>query len=262
MPITRAALYVRYSSDNHSEPSIDDQFRLCHERVSQERREIVGSVPMRMRPYPVPVPSCSLCGTHSAASLRSCWPRRWIASAAIRLLYKQPKFAGVSIVTLAEGEISKLHVGLKGTMNALFLKDLAMKTHRGLRGGVEKSKAGGGLCYGYKIVKKFDASGEPLRGDREIIPEEAEMIRRIFHEFASGKSPKSIAVDLNREAIPARWAAHGETPASGDAAHAAPASTIAPLPATRSGRVRCPASRKSWCSRKRWLKPSAPMPKK
>jgi hypothetical protein len=37
-------------------------------------------------------------------------------------LFKQLRFAGVSLVTLAEGEISELHVGLKGTMNALFLK--------------------------------------------------------------------------------------------------------------------------------------------
>ena len=36
------------------------------------------------------------------------------------------------------GEISELHVGLKGTMNALFLKDLPAKTHRGLRGRVER----------------------------------------------------------------------------------------------------------------------------
>ena len=43
------------------------------------------------------------------------------------------RFAGVQIVTLAEGEISELHVGLKGTMNALFLKDLAAKTHRAQR---------------------------------------------------------------------------------------------------------------------------------
>jgi hypothetical protein len=28
-------------------------------------------------------------------------------------------------MTLAEGEINELHIGLKGTMNALFLKDLA-----------------------------------------------------------------------------------------------------------------------------------------
>ena len=50
--------------------------------------------------------------------------------------YKLMSFAGIRIVTLAEGEISELHVGLKGTMNALFLKDLADKTRRGLRGRV------------------------------------------------------------------------------------------------------------------------------
>ena len=34
-------------------------------------------------------------------------------------------------------------------MNALFLTDLAAKTHRGLRGRVGKGRSGGGLCYGY-----------------------------------------------------------------------------------------------------------------
>jgi site-specific DNA recombinase len=46
-------------------------------------------------------------------------------------LFKRLTFAGVNIVTLAEGDITHLHVGLKGTMNALFLKDLADKTRRG-----------------------------------------------------------------------------------------------------------------------------------
>lgn len=46
--------------------------------------------------------------------------------------------------------------------------------------------ADGVLCYGYKVVKKFDVNGEPIRGDREIVPEEAEIIPRIFREFASG----------------------------------------------------------------------------
>ncbi|KND59713.1 hypothetical protein BVER_00450c [Candidatus Burkholderia verschuerenii] len=51
-------------------------------------------------------------------------------------------------------------------------------------------------------MKAFDANGEPIRGDREIVPEEADTIRRIFREFAAGKSPKAIAVDLNREGVP------------------------------------------------------------
>ena len=106
------------------------------------------------------------------------------------------------IVTLAEGEINELHVGLKGTMNALFLKDLAAKTHRGLRGRVEKGRSGGGLCYGYDIVTTADAAGEPERGERTINEVEAGIVRRVFREFASGVSPRTIARRLNTENIP------------------------------------------------------------
>src|SRR3954469_7243657 len=66
-------------------------------------------------------------------------------------LFKRLTFLGVRIVTLAEGEISHLHVGFKGTMNAIYLKDLADKTRRGLRGRVEAGKSGGGLCFGYRV---------------------------------------------------------------------------------------------------------------
>jgi hypothetical protein len=38
-------------------------------------------------------------------------------------------------------------------MNAVFLEDLAEKTHRGLRGRVEAGKAGDGLCYGDRVVR-------------------------------------------------------------------------------------------------------------
>lgn len=76
-------------------------------------------------------------------------------------IFKRMTYADVKMFTLSEGEITHLHVGLKGTMNALFLKDLADKTRRGLRGRVEDGKSGGGLCYGYDVVKKFDDRGKP-----------------------------------------------------------------------------------------------------
>src|SRR6202051_4004170 len=66
----------------------------------------------------------------------------------VATLFKHLRFAGVPIITLSEGEISELHVGLKGTMNALFLKDLAAKTHRGLEGRVREGRSGGGLPSG------------------------------------------------------------------------------------------------------------------
>ena len=124
---------------------------------------------------------------------RSCWRTRGpavfdvvVAEALDRLsrdqediaaLYKQLGFAGVRLVTLAEGEISELHVGLKGTMNALFLKDLAMKTRRGLEGRVRQGRSGGGLCYGYQTVRETDAAGNPIRGGRLIDDGEAEVVR-------------------------------------------------------------------------------------
>jgi site-specific DNA recombinase len=110
-------------------------------------------------------------------------------------LFKGLTFAGVNVVTLAEGDITHLHVGLKGTMNALFLKDLADKTRRGLRGRVELGKSGGGLCNGYRVK----GDGAAATGDREIVPVEAEVIRRIFRDYAAGVSPKAIARGLNAE---------------------------------------------------------------
>jgi len=112
----------------------------------------------------------------------------------------------VPVVTLAEGEISELHVGLKGTMNALFFKDLAAKTHRGIRGRVEDGKSGGGLCFGYKVVKQLDARGDPIRDDREIDEAEANVVRRVFREFAAGIAPRTIARTLTRKVCPVRTA--------------------------------------------------------
>src|ERR1700737_1116384 len=97
-------------------------------------------------------------------------------------LYEQLSFLGVRIVTLAEGEIDELKIGFKGTMNAVFLKDLKDKVRRGLLGRVMKGKAGGGLSYGYNVVRSsvLDARGKPIRGDREINNHQAEIVRRVL----------------------------------------------------------------------------------
>jgi site-specific DNA recombinase len=48
-----------------------------------------------------------------------------------------------------------IHVGLTGTINALFLADLANKTWRGLRGASTR-RSGGGLTYGYEVTRKAE----------------------------------------------------------------------------------------------------------
>ncbi|MBR9780961.1 MAG: recombinase family protein [Rhodospirillales bacterium] len=205
----RAALYARYSSDNQSENSIEDQFRICREQVKRERWRIVGTyhdaaisgASITLRPGIQSLLQDAQAQKFDVV-LAEALDRVSRDQADVATLFKHLKFAGVRIVTLAEGEISELHVGLKGTMNALFLKDLADKTRRGLRGRVENGKSGGGICYGYDVVKRLNSDGEPVTGERRINEAEAEIVRRIFREFSAGKSPKAIAADLNREGVP------------------------------------------------------------
>ena len=95
-------------------------------------------------------------------------------------IFKQLNFAGIQLFTVAEGEIGELHIGFKSTLNALYLKDLAAKTRRGMRGRVEAGKSGGGLCYGYAVRRSLNADATLSTGDREILPAEAETICRVF----------------------------------------------------------------------------------
>ena len=122
----------------------------------------------------------------------------------VAALFKRLQFAAIQLVTLAEGEIGVLHIGLKGTMNALFLKDLADKTRRGLRGRIEDGKSGGGNSYGYDLVRGYGANGEPLRGNRTINAAEAATVKEIFSRYAAGrrraKSPSTSTPDVSAPA--------------------------------------------------------------
>ena len=65
---------------------------------------------------------------------------------------------------------------------------------------MELGKSGGGLCYGYKVARAKDDGA--ATGERQIVPAEAEVIRRIFREYAAGLSPKALAKQLNAERCP------------------------------------------------------------
>ncbi len=207
----RCALYARYSSDQQRPASIEDQFRVCRERAEREGWKMVGTYrdsaisgdSVILRPGVQALLEDARRGAFEIVVAEGL-DRISRDQADVATLYKHLRFAGVMIFTLAagEGEINELHVGLKGTMNALFLKDLAAKTHRGLRGRVEAGKSGGGICYGYDVVKVHDDAGEPIRGEREINEAEAGIVRRVFREFAAGTSPRAIARRLNEEGIP------------------------------------------------------------
>ncbi len=202
----KAAIYARYSSDNQRDASIADQVRICREFAARQGWTVVQEFTDHA------ISGATLLRSGFQALMRDALNRRFDVVLAESLdrfsrdqedtasLFKRLTFAGVKIVTLAEGDITHLHIGFKGTMNALFLKDLAEKTHRGLRGRVESGKAGGGLCYGYRVVKSL-AGGTVTTGEREIEPGEAAIVDRIFREYVAGIAPKAIAKRLNHDRI-------------------------------------------------------------
>src|SRR5260370_29919609 len=198
----RVSIYARYSSDLHGAASIEDQLLVCTDRVVREKWTLTATYTDRgisglshLRPGYQKLLEDARKGEFDIV-LAEALDRISRDQEHVASFFKLMSFAGIRIVTLAEGEISELHVGLTGTMNPLFLKELADKTRRGLRGRVEKGRSGGGLCYGYTIVE----NGE--RGGREIVQAEAAVVRRIFADFAAGKSPRRLVGGLNREGTP------------------------------------------------------------
>lgn len=202
----KVAIYARYSSDNQRDASIADQLRICREFAARQGWTVVQDFTDHA------ISGATLLRSGFQALMRDALNRRFdivLAESLDRFsrdqedtagLFKRLTFAGVNIVTLAEGDITHLHIGFKGTMNALFLKDLADKTHRGLRGRVEGGKSAGGLCYGYRVVKTM-TGGNVTTGERESLPAEAAIVERIFRDYIAGVAPKAIARRLNHEGV-------------------------------------------------------------
>ena len=201
-----AASYSRYSSENQREASLPDQDRACAAEITRQGwttgpvfsdRALSGSSShrpdyqnlyegVRCRAFDVIV---------TEALDRLSRDQEDLAA-----LFKRCQFAGIRIFTLAEGWITELHVGLKGTMSALFLKDLAEKTRRGLRGRVLTGASAGGLSYGYDVVPVPEGQD---RGARAVNAIEATVVVRILRDYANNMSPKKIAAALNAEKVAA-----------------------------------------------------------
>jgi DNA invertase Pin-like site-specific DNA recombinase len=205
----RTVLYARYSSDLQRDASIEDQLRVCGSLAEREGWEVRYTF--------------TDSATSGATTLRAGYQAMLAAIRKgdidivvaesldrfsrdlehIASFHKQCVFNHVRIHTLAEGKVSELHIGLKGTMGALYLKDLADKTRRGLEGRIQAGRCTGSPPYGYTVVRQLAANGELDRGLREIDPTRAAVVRRVFELYAGGASPRRIAQTLNAEGVPA-----------------------------------------------------------
>ncbi len=197
----KVGIYARFSSELQNERSIEDQTMLCRDYAARQTGWQVHDV------YPdYAVSGSSVHGRYAFERLVNDAKRGEITvilaedldrlsrnQSDIAAFYERMSFAGVEIWTVADGRISEMHIGLKGTMSALFLRNLALKTHRGLSGRVRDGNFAGGRCYGYRLAGT---------GQREIAEEEAEVVRRVFAMAVDGRNAREISAILNKEGIP------------------------------------------------------------
>ncbi|MGK2742034.1 recombinase family protein [Tepidicaulis sp. LMO-SS28] len=207
----RVAIYARYSSDLQNPASIEDQIALCRTLMT------------RHFDATEPVAIFSDAALSGATTQRPGLQRMLIAAeshqfdvliaegldrisrslADIASIHEVLQHCGVTIWTGHEGAVTDLHIGFKGTMNALFLRDMKDKVRRSHRAIASSGRAAAGIAYGYRVVRGvLDDKGQYINGLREIHPEHAEIVRRIFREYADGIPVRQIVRSLNDEGVP------------------------------------------------------------
>lgn len=197
-----AAIYARFSSDLQKDRSIDDQFAVCEAYANRDGIRIVARFKDRAKS------GASLFDRDGLMDLRNAAKRKEFDAIIVENLdrmsrdqedlaglFKRFQHYGIELLTVNEGKTTSMHVGIRGLVGSMFLTDLAAKVKRGHDGRVRAGKVPGAVTYGYDRVL-----GQP--GDRVINPAEAEVVRRIFREYADGISPRFIALGLTRDGIP------------------------------------------------------------
>jgi site-specific DNA recombinase len=202
----RVALYARYSSDLQNERSAEAQLDALRRAVSSRGWILIESYADRgisgssiaTRPSLQSLMADAAAGAFDVV-LTEALDRLSRSQSDIARIYELLAFSGVRIETLSGGPVTIMHIGLEGTMNRMFLDGLADKTRRGLTDRVRQGFSAGGRCYGYRVVRGPDGGGTGLL---EIDPAEADVVRRIFADYAAGRSPRLIAHTLNAEGVP------------------------------------------------------------
>ena len=206
---SRTAIYARYSTSIQNPTSIADQLRECRALVASKGGRVAaeysdaavsGSSSTRHRSgLRALVADCQQ--GFIDAVVAEALDRISRNQADIAVFYQRLRFLGIRVHTIEEGEISAIHIGLKGTMNELFLDSLRAKVRRGIRGAVLEGRSHARVVYGYRMANRIEGS-RVIRGLREIDPEQADIVRRLFRLRANGMSARAIARLFNEEGIP------------------------------------------------------------
>ncbi|MFC2970152.1 recombinase family protein [Acidimangrovimonas pyrenivorans] len=198
----RAAIYARYSSELQKPTSIDDQIAMAEKHCESKGWTVVArhfDAEMTGRNARRPGFQALLedvrAGRLDVIVIESIsrMSRRVTDSLTT---FERLEFSKVTLVSLSEGVQTQLSVMMLGFAAQTQSEATAAQTERGRRSVLKKQHRLHSLAYGYS--RKYVETGI----NREIDPEEAAIVRRIFEETAEGHASEAIAAGLNRDGIP------------------------------------------------------------
>lgn len=200
-----AAIYCRYSSDRQRETSLTDQEAVCRRRAEAENLTVTAvyadaaiSGARADRPeYRRLLDEAGAWQALLVEDLSRLSRDEIEGNQAVRRL----EYRGIRVIGVSDGYDSDrpgrtAHRSVRALLSALYLEDLAARTHRGQEGQVARGFRAGGLPYGYRSVRA--EAGTHLAVDAE----QAAIVREIWTRFARGESPRKIAADLNARRVP------------------------------------------------------------
>jgi DNA invertase Pin-like site-specific DNA recombinase len=225
-PKPRCAIYARYSSEAQRRTSIEDQIRNCRSAAEKNGwvvldqyirsdaeltgRTIVGREGLaelirlaKTKPRPfdfILVDDTSRFGRYLPDVLRE---SDMLAHYGVSLYFVSDRLD-------SRDEAFRFAYIIKGIGDEQYVRGLSQKVHRGQEGCIRRGYAAGGTCYGYKN-RSIPDPGQSGRGSTirtlgvmmEIIPEEAEVVRRIMQMRAEGMGFGTICKILNAESVTA-----------------------------------------------------------
>lgn len=204
----RVLLYVRYSTDKQDALSIATQLMMCRREIERQGWTEVGvftddakSAATLHRPG-MQAMLAALDRCVADVMMADAMDRIARGQSGISIVFDRLKFRGQCIVTLKEGELTPLHIGMVGTINAEQLRATSDKTRDALVHRHATGKNPGGVAYGYEKRVEHEVNGERIKGPQQIVPAQVATIVRICQDYAADTAPGRIMRRLNEEGVP------------------------------------------------------------
>ena len=212
--LVRAYEYTRFSHEDSTVKSIEDQSAAIHRYACKIEASIVRSysdhaisgASILIRPSLMGLLQ-DLASADIQMLIVDHLDRLTRDEGDMSIIFKHLAFYNIALHSVAHGKVERNTAAIMAIVGRNQLESTAHAVKRGQHGQINAGKSAGGRAYGYRLTG--EAGDLAIDNGENLQLGEAAIVRRIFRERLSGKTPREIAGRLNADNIPApsglRW---------------------------------------------------------